>query len=188
MKMSLMQFTYYRVFTKLLVLLIGIAVFTVLMRAVNKPPSESTSLENAAKAVGWMIRPANLSRSGFTVAFPDAKPSEYVNYMFSEMGVAEWPPYEDSGEFTLQELKSMRIPYIPAGINIAQLTPDPEFGAQIVIKHDDARSMVIVEGYADPAQPPVMTEEFVLKKVPPGPGVIQIYEMNYDNGMSDRSF
>jgi|GEM_PF-2552041 hypothetical protein len=186
--MSLMQFTYYRVFTKLLVLLIGIAAFTVLMRAANKPKTESSSLESAAKAVRWMIAPANLSRSGFTVAFPDAKPSEYVNYMFSEMGVAEWPPFEDSGEFTLQELKSMRIPFIPVGVEISQLTPDPELGPQIVIKHDDARSMVIVEGYSDPSQPPVMTKEFVLKKVPPGPGVIQIYEMNYDSGMSDTSY
>ncbi|MFC1541838.1 hypothetical protein ACFL50_05240 [Candidatus Latescibacterota bacterium] len=169
-------------------LFLGIAAFVIIVRWGTKPKPEASTLEKAANAVHWMIAPVNLSRSSFTVAFPNGKPSDYVNYMFSDMGVAEWPPHEDSGEFTLPEMKAMRIPFFPAGVEISQLEPDPEYGMQIVIKDDDNRGVVIVEGYSDPSQPPVMTEEFVLKKVPPGPGVIQIYEMNYDNGMSDRSF
>ncbi|MFC1650495.1 hypothetical protein ACFL2X_02895 [Candidatus Latescibacterota bacterium] len=186
--MGMMQFTYYRVFTKVFILLFSIAVFVIITRSGTKPKTEATSLEKAANAVHRMISPTYLSRSSFTVAFPDGVPSEYVNYIFSEMGVAEWPPFEDSGEFTLQELKSMRIPYIPTGIEISQLEPDPDYGAQIVLKHDDSRNMVIVEGYTDPSQPPVITREKELPKVMPGPGVIEIYESNFEMGLSDRSF
>ncbi|MFC1538032.1 hypothetical protein ACFL6H_01285 [Candidatus Latescibacterota bacterium] len=186
--MSMMQYVYYRIFTKVFMLFLGIAAFVIIVRWGTKPKPEATTLERAANAVHWMISPVNLSRSQFTVAFPNGKPSDYVNYMFSDMGVSEWPAYEDSGEFRLDELKAMRIPFFPAGVHVSQLEPDPEFGAQIVIKDDDSRDVVIVEGYSDPSQPPVMTRERELPNVKPGPGVIQIYEMNYDNGMSDRSF
>ncbi len=183
-----MQYTYNRIFSKFFVFLIGVAAFVFLMRAATKPKPEETRLEQAARAVNWMIAPANLSRSCFTVAFPSAKPSEYVNYMFSDMGVSEWPPFESSGEFTMPEMKAMRIPFFPEDIHVAQLEPDPEHGAQIVIRYDDAKGVVIVDGYNDPAQPPIMSEEYTLKKVPPGPGVIQIFEMNYDMGRDFKSY
>ena len=143
--MSLMQYTYNRIFSKFFVFLIGIAAFVILMRTANKPKPEEIRLDQAAKAVGWMIAPTNLSRSGFTVAFPNAKPSEYVNYMFSDMGTAEWPPFEDSGEFTMPEMKAMRIPFFPADIHIAQLEPNPEYGTQIVVRHDDAKGVVVID-------------------------------------------
>ena len=186
--MSIMKLVYYRIFTKIFVLLLSITLFLIITHSHKRTKSEPTEFEKAANAVHWMILPHNLSRSAFTVAFPEGLPSEFVNYMFSDMGVAEWPPYEDSGEFSPEELKFIRIPLIPKDIELVPLYPDPEVEKQLVIKFDDNRGMLIVEGYNDPEQEPVLVREWNLPRVEPAVGIEQIYETNYDLGMSDRAF
>ena len=186
--MSMMKLVYYRIFTKILVLLISITVFLIIIHIYRRPKPEPTEFEKAANAVHWMIVPHNLSRSAFTVAFPEGLPSEFINYMFSDMGVAEWPPYEDSGEFSPEEIRAMRIPLIPKEIELVPLYPDPEVDKQLVIKFDDSRRMVIVEGYSEPKQEPVLVREWNLPRVEPDAGIENIYWYNYDMGMSDHAF
>ena len=135
-----MKNAYHRFVTLLMIFVMFIGVFMTIHR--EKP--EPSEFEKAANAVRWMILPQNLSHSAFTVAFPEGLPSEFINYMFSDMGVAEWPPYEDSGEFSPEEIRAMRIPLIPKEIELAPLYPDPEVDKQLVIKFDDSRRMVIV--------------------------------------------
>ena len=53
---------------------------------------------------------------------------------------------------------------------------------------DDNRGMVIVEGYINPDSEPVPVREWELSKVEPTARVEQIYESNYEPGMSERTF
>jgi len=149
---------------------------------------ESSDIEKAMKAVNWMILPPVLSRSAFTIAFPDGKPSEFVNYMFSDMGIAEWPPYEGMNDEDLEEYSSIRIPMIPQSVSLVPLYPDPVRGRQLVIRFDDIRDVLILEGYEDPKGEPVKVKEWKLPKVEPAVGIRQIYDANLEQGMSDHAF
>ena len=175
---------YYRLITLLMIFVMFLGVSMILKR--EKP--ELSEFEKAAGAVRWIILPDNLCRSLFSVAFPGGKPSEFVSYLFSDMGIAEWPPYEGSGEFSPEELKLMNIPQIPMDIELVPLYPDPETGKQLVVKFDDNRGMVIVEGYMDPDSDPVLVREWILLEVEPAAGIKEIYESSSELGMSDRSF
>jgi len=179
-----MKNVYYRLFTIGMILLMFLGVYMILQREQREP----NEFVKAANAVHWMIVPQNLCRSAFTVAFPECRPSEFVSYMFSDMGIAEWPPYEGSGEFSPEELKLMNVPQIPMDVELVQLYPNPESVKQLVVKFDDNRGTVIVVGYTDPDEKPVLVREWNLQKVKPLPGVEKIYESNSFLGMSDRTF
>ncbi len=99
-----MKLVYYRIPAKKLVLL-AIEAFIIITHSNKRQKPEYTVFEKVANTVHWMIMPHNFSRSEFTVASPEGLPSEFVNYMFSEMGVAEWTPFEDFGEFSNEERK-----------------------------------------------------------------------------------
>ncbi len=97
------------------------------------------------------------------MAYPDEKPSEFLQYIFSPMGAAEWPPMSGGVEFSLEEEQMMRRagqPFIPEGLMFENGQPSPAHGDQIVLQADDARGVIIAEAYADPYQPPIARREF----------------------------
>ncbi len=143
----------------------------------------------AADAMHNMITPKNLSRSMFCAAFPNGKPSQYVSYLFSNMGSAEWPPSESNvTPIEREQMKSIRQELIPNGVAILPKTPDSTQKKQIVMAFDDAKGLVIIKGYVDPSAKPVLVREILLPKVKPAPGVEMIFRSNADLGMSSQSF
>lgn len=154
----------------------------------GKAPGE---IEQGANVIGSMLKPANLSRSMFAAGFPDGKPSQFVSYFFSDMGVAEWPPTEGSTEFTKEEMTAMKRAgqaIMPAGVAFVPLKPAADKGKQIVVKFDNAGGVVITEGYIDPSQKPVLVKEWKLPGVSPAPGVMMMYQSNMQSGMSNQAF
>jgi hypothetical protein len=96
-----------------------------------------------------MTAPKNLSRSGFS-AQPNKSPSNFVSYMFSDLGAAEWPYTEEMAQENPsigEEAKAIGMPLIPKGVALVPRQPDRAQKKQLVIKADDARNMIIVEGY-----------------------------------------
>ncbi len=148
-------------------------------------------LVKGAKVIGSWLRPRNLSRSAFFVGIPDGKPSQFVSYIFSEMGTAEWSPSEGSGEFSEDEIKAMKqtgLALTPVGVAFVPLKPDKSKGRQIVVKSDDSRGMVIAEGYTDPSKKPVLIKEWKLQKVEPAIGIAEMYRSNSEMGISNQAF
>jgi hypothetical protein len=151
--------------------------------------SEPPELKQAASVIRYLTAPVNLSRSAFWVAYPDGKPSEFVSYMFSTMGLAEWPPRNDEfDEFELEAIRSMGTPLVPSGVSFFPRHRQSGMGTQVVIGYDDARGVVIVEGYGPTGTEPVLRREFTLPKVSPAPGVDQVFESNARMGMDIQSF
>jgi hypothetical protein len=151
--------------------------------------SAPPELEQGAAVVGYMLRPSNLSRSAFCAAFPDGKPSQFVSYMFSQMGSAEWPPSEawaDPAE--REQMRAIRAPMIPADVTLVPRKPDPKQKKQIVVRADDERAMVVCDGYLDPKSEPVASWEWALPKVKPAPGIQEMYRSNAELGMSNQAF
>jgi hypothetical protein len=146
-------------------------------------------LAQAADVIHYMMKPQHLSRSAFYVAFPDGKPTQYVSYIFSEVGVAEWPYSETwADEMEREQMKAIGAPMVPEDVALVPLSPDPCAGKQVGVMFDDSRGVVIVEGYVDPAADPVLTREWKLLKVDPDPFIEDIYRSYVEMGMSDQAF
>lgn len=166
--------------------LFPIALVGVLFACANRGPPE---LVQAADAFEDMLEPINLSRSMFVVAFPGGKPSQFVSYLFSDMGAAEWPPSEAwAGEIEREQMEAVGQTLLPADVAIVSRSPDLGRGKQLVIAYDNKRGVVIGRGYVDPATEPTFTREWKLPQVEPAPGVEMIYQTNLELGMSAQSF
>lgn len=128
-----------------------------------RPPEE---LRRAVDATAWHMRPGNLRRSMFLAVYPDGKPSEYVNFLFSTLGAAERPPSDDGSELSREEAAAIRQPLYPSGVGIFPLRPDPDFdGPQIVLSHDDDAWEVVFEGYVDAGAEPVLVERRKMPRI-----------------------
>jgi hypothetical protein len=119
------------------------------------------NLDNAAKIVELALKPAALEQSTYAVVLPNGTPKQFVSWYFSTLGVAEWPPSEDSPG----EESALPVMKRPHGVRYYHTGPDSSGGNQIVLKWDDGRNVVIVEGYLDPRKPPVLVRELPLPKV-----------------------
>jgi len=71
-------------------------------------------------------------------------------------------PYEDGDPMELEQAKSIRMPVIPKDVTLTPREPDPKKGKQIVIKSDDQRGLIIVEGYLNPESSPALRREWKL--------------------------
>lgn len=111
----------------------------------------------------YLSAPRQLQHSTFRVTHPDGRPSQFVKWMFSPLGSSIWPPVEGGGEFSLEEESMIRktgVPFLPAGVSLMSDEPDLGRGQQVVVRGDDERQMLIVEGYIDPLGAPVLIEEW----------------------------
>jgi hypothetical protein len=122
-------------------------------------------LERGVQVVRYLSSPKQMQGSSFLAVYPKGRPSEFVKWMFSPMGTSEWPPVQNGMEMVgLEQAMVQRIPVIPANLHIVEENPHPDKKLhQLVVKADDARGMLVVDAYTDPAQPPVFTREWSLK-------------------------
>ncbi|MBI2618584.1 MAG: hypothetical protein HYW57_00710 [Ignavibacteriales bacterium] len=146
----------------------AVAILALFISSCGGGSSTSPELEQAAGMVEYLLKPGILSQSTFPVVLPNGTPRQFVSWMFSTLGTAEWPPTERMAEieFGDPEAAAMAgIPLRPDGVSYVHSRPDTALGKQIVVKWEDSRGVVIVEGYLDPAQPPALVKEFSLPKV-----------------------
>jgi hypothetical protein len=126
-------------------------------------PKDNIELRKGISVVRYMSAPRQLKRSAFGSTFPEGSPAQFVEWMFSPMGSAIWPPVEGGGEFSLEEEKMIRktgIPFLPSGVSLVSDGPDMDRGQQVVVRGDDERWMLVVEGYLDPQDDPVLIKEW----------------------------
>ena len=117
-------------------------------------------LEKAAAVIEVTLKAGALEQSSFPVVLPGGTPRQFVSWYFSDLGAAERPPSEDDPEAA--EIPGIKM---PLGVSFSHTAPRTGIGKQIVLKWDDARGVVIVEGYVDPAKQPVFVKEFSLPQV-----------------------
>ncbi|MGP0630546.1 hypothetical protein ACTRW9_12610 [Nitrospina sp. 32_T5] len=123
-------------------------------------PPAYPRLEQAVKVVRYLSSPRQVSRSSFSAMFPDQRPTEFVKWMFSTVGKANWPPSENGHGDEVEAAKSLRIPLIPKDTLIVPGQPHlNKAGRQLVIKGDDRRGVLVAEAHFDSRHPPVFTRE-----------------------------
>ncbi len=121
-------------------------------------------LEKAGRVVRYMSAPRQLQRSSFITFYPEGKPSEFVSWMFSEMGAAEWPPSEwELDSMEREGMRSAGMPIIPKSVRIySRLKKNGS--KQIVVKADDGRGLILIEGYLASDQPPALSKQWLFKR------------------------
>ncbi|MFH0991579.1 MAG: hypothetical protein V1799_16355 [bacterium] len=162
-----------------------------LLPACSSEP-EHPDLEQAAKAVEYLVAPFSAPKVSFFAVLPNGTPKQFVSWFFSSMGSADWPPIEGTSEFSPDELASMRqigIPLRPKDVFYRHTQPDPNIQKQIVLKWNDTEGTVILEGYIDPKQSAVLTRSFKLPKgVIPNEMARLVVQSNLESGMRYQSF
>ena len=169
----------------------GIAFFVSLLAFGCSDPVYS-EIEQGVRVIGYMVSPRRLILSSYSALFPDGgKPSDFVSYIFSDIGVAEWPESEanaEESEMIREQARAIGAPLIPKDVVIVPLSVNLKLGKQVVVKFDDERGVVIAEGYSDPNKKPILVREWKLPKVRPAAGVEEMAQGQLQTGMSERSF
>ncbi len=125
--------------------------------------SEYPSLQKAENVVRYVSSKRQLKRSSFHAISGEKKPSRFVQWMFSNIGYAEWYMVDAPGEFHAEELKMIKksgIPLIPPDVAIVANKPNPERNKQVVVKADNTKNKILVESYLNPQNPPVRSHEW----------------------------
>ncbi len=120
-------------------------------------------LEKTGRVVRYMSAPHQLQRSSFIAFYPEGKPSEFVSWMFSEIAAAEWPPSEwELDPMEREGVRTVGMPILPKDVRIySRLKKDGS--KQVVVKADDGRGLILIEGYLAPDQPPVLSQQWSFK-------------------------
>ena len=85
-------------------------------------------LEKGARVIGYMLSPLRFRISSFAALYPNGKPSDFVSFMFSDIGVAEWPESEAQAEadpMILEQARGILGPLRPKGVAVVPRFPDP---------------------------------------------------------------
>ncbi|KMP12358.1 hypothetical protein UZ36_01230 [Candidatus Nitromaritima sp. SCGC AAA799-C22] len=124
--------------------------------------SENPELKKAIRVVRHVSAKRNLMRSSFMALRGDKSPDQFVKWMFSPLGTAEWYMSENSIEFSPEEMKMIErtTPLVPADVSILSNRPKADRAKQVVVKPDNQRRMIIVEAYLNPKDPPVLVKEW----------------------------
>jgi hypothetical protein len=145
----------------------------------------SPELEQAKDVLSHFLAPMQLQSSMFAVAYPECKPSQFAAYILSPAGGAELPIRESIAQDEDKEMAAaIGMPLWPDGVSMVRDKPDPARGKQLVLKHDDAKNMLIIEAYDNPSSEPSAIYEWVLVKVAPTQQAKMVFEANAESGMS----
>lgn len=124
---------------------------------------EYPQLEKASRVVRYMSDPRQLKRSSFLVFYPQGKPSDFVSWMFSEIGAAEWPPSEwELDGMEREGMRSAGIPIFPKEVGVFS-NQRTDTARQIIVKANDSKGLIIVEGFLKPGQPSVLVKQWSFK-------------------------
>jgi hypothetical protein len=152
-----------------------------LMLSCGQESDAPPELETTIRVFTRMTSPVMLQNSMFYAVFPQGTPRQYVSFLFSDLGVAEWPPPEGVEEDVPEE-------HLPANVAVTHTRPDTARGLQIVIRWDDERRMILFEGYIDPRMPPVIRRETDLPVVRPSDLARVAAQANLETGARAQAF
>lgn len=140
-------------------------------------------LEQAATIIERFASPLRLQNSMFAAAYPECKATEYVRYLFSDLGAAELPRGESMGdEMDRAQAEAGRMPLWPDSVAMIADKPDGDAGRQIVLTGDDTKNTVTIALYTDPLGAPVATREFTVPKVIPSAMAQAFFRSNVEMG------
>jgi len=123
---------------------------------------EYPDLKKAVQVVRYISSPDQIEQYSFLDIEGEKSPSQFVRWMFSTLGTAEWFVQEDSTEFSPDELSEAQrtAAVMPKNVSLFPNRAKPGRKKQVVVKSDDQRGMIIVEAYLNPRKSPAFVREW----------------------------
>ncbi len=128
--------------------------------------SSPPEIIQSQRALFQMMGHDNLSEAGFYDVYPDATPSDFVDFIHSEEGDVLWPAttdhvWEDDTPTRVVDPSTDQL-MRPEGVEFVAHEVDPDRGMQLVYIPNDEDGEFIVECYIEPDERPVrvLTWEF----------------------------
>ena len=139
-------------------------------------------LEQTSDAFRKMLSSSVLTKSCFYFVFPDGNPTDYINYIFSPLGSAEWPVAMDN--FEKEQMQSVGQVTIPRNVIVSPLARTNTLAKEVVLTPNDEENLVILKAYRDSEVRTHFEEEIPLASAIVSPDLRTLCESNIDMGIS----
>jgi len=153
-----------------------------LMTGCGSPPDEDLTAANTA--FSQMASNRSLSRSCFSVAYPDGQASDFIDYLFSDLGSAEWPVAFD--EYEENAMRSIGQVPLPSNVVVSRLNRTSPSQKELVLVANNAERKVLVKGYLANEPKVVFEDEWPIGTAAADEMVQEICLSNLDMGISPR--
>lgn len=145
-------------------------------------PSEDADLAQAMRATSGMGQASHLQRSCFYLIHPDGRPADFVSYLFSDLGGAEWPIALDPDEAA--GMKAAKIPPLPEGVSLSSGQRQYRDRKELVLTGNNAEGHIEMAGYLPNADEPNVQATFTLATAQPDDFTQQICQSALESGIS----
>ncbi|WP_148288334.1 hypothetical protein [Prochlorothrix hollandica] len=143
----------------------------------QSPPDSDLLAANAALAP--LSQNRILSQSCFAVAYPNGVAADFVRYLFSDLGSAEWPVA--FGEGDVEQMEAMGQVPLPPNVVISAHERQYPDRKELVITA--VAGLIQVRGYLPQETEPNFVDEWELGTASTSPEVVPLCESNIDMGL-----
>ncbi|MDB9314176.1 hypothetical protein PN462_13775 [Spirulina sp. CS-785/01] len=137
-------------------------------------------LQQAAAAMADMTKPSTLSRSCFYFVYPNGQATEFVQYLFSDLGSAEWPVAIDPME--AEQMKSIGKDVLPPEVRVSPQQRRYPQEKELVLSAN-AEGEIVAEGYLQEEATPTLTQTWSLATATPDEPTRQLCQSNIEMGI-----
>lgn len=150
--------------------------------AVGCQSPSDPDLTQASDALSKMATNSTLTKSCFSVVYPNGEASDFINYLFSDLASAEWPIAMD--EMEAEQMKSVRQTPLPNNVVVSPLKRAKTESKEIVLKPDSAERAILVEGYLAGSNTVDFEDRWPLGTAQASDATQQLCQSNIDMGIS----
>lgn len=162
-------------------LLLGIlALFSTACQSAPDP-----DLKQANAAIAKMTVDRTLTKSCFSVVYPDGEASDFVKYLFSDLGAAEWPIAFD--EMEEEQFKAIGQPLLPRNVTVSPSKRNQPNSKEIVLIADNANRAVLVQGYVAESNEVAFEAQWPLGTAQASEATRQLCQSNLEMGIDPFS-
>ena len=142
-------------------------------------------LKQANAAMAKMAVDRTLTKSCFAVVYPHGEASDFVTYLFSDLGAAEWPIAFD--EMEEEQLEAIGQPSLPRNVIVSPFKRNQPNSKEIVLIADNANRAVLVEGYVAESNEVAFEAQWPLGTAQASEATRQLCQSNLEMGISPFS-
>ena len=140
-------------------------------------PDEDLVQANAAMASMGQNR--TLAKSCFRVAYPNGNATDFVRYLFSDLGSAEWPIALDQLE--AEQMKAIKQKVIPPTVTVSANQRQYLDRKELVLEAIEGK--IQARGYLPQETKPTLEDEWGLGTASVEPNVISLCQSNIEMGI-----
>ncbi|MEM8639227.1 MAG: hypothetical protein AAGG51_10490 [Cyanobacteria bacterium P01_G01_bin.54] len=143
--------------------------------------SQDAELAEAVKAASGMGKARHLQRSCFYIIHPNGQPSDFIGYLFSDLGAAEWPIALDPIE--AEGMKAAGITPLPETVRLSPGQRQYLTQKELVLTGDDAKGAIEIVGYLANETQPNLAATFTLATTTPDEFAQQLCQSALESGI-----